>query len=149
MDADLKEQLAAQWKNQFKVVLQLSSLAAVKEHTKCYDPNTDALGYYKLKKLFAEKSKEFRFEQKYELSNGPDELMKFVLDTVDAFKRHVEKGNLWEELWIEGKPKKERAAQLIYYAMADCFRVEFHAIRDGGFSFFFSRKRDVVSSPIA
>ena len=96
-------------------------LAAVKEHTKCYDPNTDALGYYKLKKILAEKSKEFRFEQKYELSNGPDELMKFVLDTVDAFKRHVEKGNLWEELWIEGKPKKERAAQLIYYAMADCF----------------------------
>lgn len=34
MDADLKEQLAAQWKNQFKVVLQLSSLAAVKEHYK-------------------------------------------------------------------------------------------------------------------
>ncbi len=37
------------------------------------------------------------------------------------FKHHVENGNLWEELWIGDKPKKERAAQLIYYAIADCF----------------------------
>ena len=33
----------------------------------------------------------------------------------------MEERNLWEELWIGDKPKKERAAQLIYYAMADCF----------------------------
>ena len=37
------------------------------------------------------------------------------------FQHHVEKGNLWEELWIGSEPKKERAAQLIYYALADCF----------------------------
>jgi hypothetical protein len=33
----------------------------------------------------------------------------------------VEAGNLWEELWVRGKPKKERASQLIYYAIADAF----------------------------
>src|SRR6185437_16254459 len=37
------------------------------------------------------------------------------------FKHHIEKGNLWEELWIDGVPKRERAAQLIYFAIADCF----------------------------
>ena len=41
--------------------------------------------------------------------------------TIDQFKHHIEKGNLWEELWDGDKPKKERAAQLIYFAIADCF----------------------------
>lgn len=40
---------------------------------------------------------------------------------IEQFKHHVEKGNLWEELWVGDKPKKERAAQLIYFAVADCF----------------------------
>ena len=44
-----------------------------------------------------------------------------VIDTINIFKHHVESGNLWEELWLGDKPKKERAAQLIYYAIADCF----------------------------
>ena len=44
-----------------------------------------------------------------------------VNDTISVFKRHVEHGNLWEELWASGSPKKERAAQLIYYAIADAF----------------------------
>ena len=37
------------------------------------------------------------------------------------FKNHVEKGNLWEELWVDGIPKRERAAQPIYFAIVDCF----------------------------
>ena len=47
--------------------------------------------------------------------------MRVVNDTIAVFKRHVEDGNLWEELWIGDKPKKERASQLIYYAIADAF----------------------------
>lgn len=43
------------------------------------------------------------------------------MDTISLFKRHVETGNLWEELWIGDKPKRERASQLIYYAIADSF----------------------------
>jgi hypothetical protein len=47
--------------------------------------------------------------------------VRVVKDTISQFKRHVEAGNLWEELWVENKPKKERASQLIYYAIADAF----------------------------
>lgn len=47
--------------------------------------------------------------------------MRVVNDTISVFKRHIEHGNLWEELWASGAPKKERAAQLIYYAIADAF----------------------------
>src|SRR6185312_15121107 len=52
---------------------------------------------------------------------GADEIRRLVHDTLAFFKQHVETGNLWEELWIGDKPKKERAAQLIYYAIADAY----------------------------
>src|SRR3569833_1189495 len=44
-----------------------------------------------------------------------------VRESISMFKHHVENGNLWEELWVDGVPKRERAAQLIYFAIADCF----------------------------
>jgi hypothetical protein len=47
--------------------------------------------------------------------------LRIVSDSVAFFKRHVEAGNLWEELWLGDKPKKERASQLIYYAISDAF----------------------------
>jgi hypothetical protein len=60
-------------------------------------------------------------DAQYDLSKGPEEIRRLVHDTLNFFKRHVENGNLWEELWIGDKPKKERAAQLIYYAIADSY----------------------------
>ncbi len=96
-------------------------IAAVKEHTKYYDPNSDALGYYKLKEILGAGADQFKSEEKYAVDKGIEEIKRVVNDTLGMFKHHVENANLWEELWIAGKPKKERAAQLIYYAMADCF----------------------------
>lgn len=55
------------------------------------------------------------------MSVGPDEILRVVHDSVELFRRHVEKGNLWEELWVNEQPKRERASQLIYYAIADAF----------------------------
>ncbi|ARU26636.1 recombinase family protein [Cellvibrio sp. PSBB006] len=96
-------------------------LEAIKSSATGYDPNLDALGYYALKRIFSEELDNFRLKQKYEVEANPVNLKQFVLETLEQFKHHVENGNLWEELWVDGKPKKERAAQLIYYAMADCF----------------------------
>lgn len=96
-------------------------LEAVKNSASGYDQNLDALGYYALKRIFSEELDNYRLAQKYQIEVSPANLKQFVLETLDQFKHHVENGNLWEELWIDGKPKKERAAQLIYYAMADCF----------------------------
>lgn len=98
-----------------------SFLTAVKENIDHYDPNLDALGYYKLKNIIATGFPELRQSHGYDLRKGAQEIMRVVSDTIALFKRHVEIGNLWEELWIEGKPKKERASQLIYYAIADAF----------------------------
>lgn len=60
-------------------------------------------------------------ERCYKLSSGSAGVKRLVDDTIALFKRHVEDGNLWEELWIGNVPKKERAAQLIYYAISDAF----------------------------
>lgn len=103
-------------KDDFELFLQ-----TVKEHAACYDPNLDALSYYKLKSILTEGLGDLKKETEYSLHKGPEEVHKLVMDTLEAFRHHVEDGNLWEELWIEEKPKKERAAQLIYYAIADCF----------------------------
>lgn len=96
-------------------------LATVKEHVASYDPNIDALGYFALKSIFARGYDGLKQGRKYEIEASSDALRGFVIDTVEFFKHHVENGNLWEELWINGNPKKERASQLIYYALADCF----------------------------
>jgi hypothetical protein len=96
-------------------------LAAVKEHVKTYDPNLDALAYYKMKSIFAHGFEDIRAPSPYDVTKGPEEINRLVHDTIALFKQHVENGNLWEELWIDDKPKKERAAQLIYYAIADAY----------------------------
>lgn len=96
-------------------------LAAVKENVRNYDSNIDALGYYRLKEIFANGFPDLKQEKPYNLKLGPYEILRIVRETIEHFKRHVEDGNLWEELWIGDNPKKERASQLIYYAIADVF----------------------------
>ena len=96
-------------------------LAAVKANVSNYDPNLDALGYYRLKGIIADGFPGLKQASPYDLKLGPNEIMRVVRDTVAQFKRHVEAGNLWEELWLRDKPKKERASQLICYAIADAF----------------------------
>jgi hypothetical protein len=96
-------------------------LTAVKENVSSYDPNLDALGYYRLKDIIAKGFPGLKQPNRYDLRRGPQEISRVVNDTLALFKRHVETGNLWEELWVGDKPKKERASQLIYYAIADAF----------------------------
>lgn len=108
--------IATESKEDFELFLQ-----AVTEHASFYDPLKDSLAYYKLKSIFAEGFANFQSDKSYQIQKGPEEIIRLVHDTIDVFKHHVENGNLWEELWIDGNPKKERAAQLIYYAIADCY----------------------------
>lgn len=96
-------------------------LAAIKASTDSYDPNKDSLGYYKAKSLIASGIDGLKTAASYDFEADQNCITTLVTDTILLFKRHVEHGNLWEELWIDGKPKKERASQLIYYAIADGF----------------------------
>jgi len=96
-------------------------LAAIKEEASSYDPMLDALGYFKLKAILSGGFADLKSQKSFDLSKGADAVRELALATIEHFKHHVENGNLWEELWVNGKPKKERAAQLIYYAIAETF----------------------------
>lgn len=96
-------------------------IGAVKENSDSYNPNEDALAYYKFREILRSDLTGFKAATIPGVHKGPEELIKLVHMTIDQFKHHIENGNLWEELWIDEKPKKERAAQLIYFAIADCF----------------------------
>lgn len=96
-------------------------LNAMREYTTFYDPKIDSLGYYKFKKMLLNNPEDLKSNENYDLKLGINVIIKIVNDTLEMFRHHIEKGNLWEELWIGNQPKKERAAQLIYYAIADSF----------------------------
>lgn len=96
-------------------------LKAIKEFAKPYSPEDDVLGYYKLKELLSEDNTPLKIKKKFDLSTGIDSVISVVRDSLEMFKHHVEKGNLWEALWVNGSPKKERAAQLLYFAISDSF----------------------------
>lgn len=96
-------------------------LGSVKEHSDSYDPNEDAFSYYKIRDILRGDLNKYRQAIVPDIHKGPKELKELVIDTIKYFKHHIENGNLWEELWLGDQPKRERAAQLIYFAMADCF----------------------------
>jgi hypothetical protein len=96
-------------------------LKTVKDFAKAYNHDDDVLGYQKLKEMLRSNITAFKVSRKFDLTGGPDKVAELVHETISAFKHHVEKGNLWEALWINERPKKERASQLIYFAIADCF----------------------------
>ncbi|SFX34245.1 hypothetical protein SAMN03097694_1706 [Janthinobacterium lividum] len=98
-----------------------SFLKVIKDYTQPYNQKEDSLGYRKLKEVLHSSIDSFKVEKKFELSSGPEKILELVHETIAVFKHHVEKGNLWEELWVNGNPKKERASQLIYFAISDCF----------------------------
>jgi len=96
-------------------------LASVKSFAKSYSQEDDELGYMKLREMLTKDLATYKSSREVNLIEGPHKVLELVHETIDMFKHHVEKGNLWEALWVNGEPKKERAAQLLYFAIADCF----------------------------
>ncbi|WP_050604548.1 hypothetical protein [Ruegeria sp. 6PALISEP08] len=96
-------------------------LASVKDNASNYDPIEDALGYYRYRQLLLADPDALSAPSKVDLSTGPEAIRAVVHEAIALFKQHVEVGDLWRELWVDGKPKKERAAQLMFQAIADAF----------------------------
>lgn len=86
-----------------------------------YDPNTDPLNYYRFRELISDRLKEFKRPDIKAGAPSPDELMRLVKEIVAYFAQLIEKNNMWELLWTDQKPKKERAAQVLFFGVADAF----------------------------
>lgn len=93
---------------------------AVLDASDAYDPNADAENYYNFRKLFGRSREIFEstFRTPEKTAGG---LEATVLAVISHYRRLVEKNNLWEMLWIKDKPKRERAAQLLFFAVAELF----------------------------
>lgn len=95
-------------------------LKIVKSSATSYDENEDLMGYYAFRKLIASQPS-FKSEKAYDLRKGPREIYQVIFDALSVFRHHVENGNLWEALWAGGQPKRERASQLLFFAIADAY----------------------------
>lgn len=96
-------------------------LKVVKEFARSYSQQEDVLGYVKLKEMLLQDVGAFKVAEKFDLTSGPDKVIDVVRQCLEMFKHHVEKGNLWEALWAGDTPKRERASQLLFFAIADSF----------------------------
>ncbi len=86
-----------------------------------YDPNGDVLGFYALRDVMARDAAAFKTNIKPPAQPSRDELKRVVDAIVAHFKFMIENNNLWELLWDDRKPKREKAAQLLFFAVADMF----------------------------
>jgi hypothetical protein len=95
-------------------------LKIVKAAATSYDQNDDVMGYYEFRKLLSNHPP-LKTENQYDPRKGPKEIFRVIMDALVVFKHHVENGNLWEALWAGAQPKRERAAQLLFFAIADAY----------------------------
>lgn len=95
-------------------------LKVVKSSATSYDQNDDLMGYYAFRKYLNEHPPMPSGSQ-YDPRKGPTEIYKVIFDALNVFKHHVENGNLWEALWAGAQQKRERASQLLFFAIADAY----------------------------
>ena len=86
-----------------------------------YDPNTDIFNYYAFRRLLATNLSDFAGKIAAPQRQDIDELKRIVKDVIEQFRNLVENKNMWELLWDGDRPKRERAAQLLFYGVADMF----------------------------
>lgn len=93
-------------------------LEAVKNAATSYDQNEDVKGFYTFRD-YIRKNETFNSGKVYNIRKMPDDVMRLILDALEVFRHNVENRNLWESLWAGEQPKRERAAQLLFFAIAD------------------------------
>ena len=95
-------------------------LKIVKSSATSYDQNEDVMGYYAFRNILANHPV-IKTDKNYDVRKGPQEIYRIILDALYVFKHHVENGNLWEALWAGSQPKRERASQLLFFAISDAY----------------------------
>ena len=96
-------------------------LTALLEYATNYDENEDVFNYYALRKLLAGDISIGRVNKKKIGPETLDSLHESVMLALGHFQKLVETNNLWELLWVDNNPKRERAAQLLFYGVADAY----------------------------
>lgn len=96
----------------------LKALLELSDH---YDPNKDVLNFYAFRKILSTNPEAFAGAIAPPTANNGPELKRIVTEIIAQFRDMVENKNLWEMMWDGLRPKRERAAQLLFFAVADVF----------------------------
>lgn len=86
-----------------------------------YDPQADPMGLYRFRQIMGSDLSAFKSEGFQVGKPGQSELKRIVTEIIVHFRHMVERNNLWELLWNGDVPRRERAAQLAFFAVADMF----------------------------
>ena len=96
-------------------------VAAILSMAGNYDTNEDIFNYYAIREILSGKVDTLPPQYSRPLTYDMDGLLAVVRDIIDHYKKQIEHNNLWEMLWHGSRPKRERASQLLFYAVADVF----------------------------
>lgn len=94
-------------------------LKAVADASDPYDPQADPFGYLSLRRVLRSDPTIFVGRVGAPAEKTQATLDATVREIVSVFTEMVENNNLWELLWHGAEPKKERAAQLLFFAVAN------------------------------
>ncbi|MFL1461606.1 hypothetical protein ACI6QG_05340 [Roseococcus sp. DSY-14] len=96
-------------------------LSAVINASDSYDPDGDPLNVYRIREILKSNLQPFENKIMPPKQRNSGELVRVVGEIIDNFKFQIENNNLWELMWDNGEPKKEKAGQLLFFAVADVF----------------------------
>jgi hypothetical protein len=88
---------------------------------KSYSTDYDKDGIYTFRKVIASVAKQFPHKLTKPSAKNQVSLVALVSEIIDQFKFLIEKNNLNELLWFKDQPRRERAAQLVFFAVADAY----------------------------
>ncbi|MBX9576808.1 MAG: hypothetical protein K2X07_14365 [Caulobacteraceae bacterium] len=94
-------------------------LAAVANASESYDEKADLDGLFTFRKVLTENRDKYVGLITAPTKKNQDTLRATVLEVVAQFRSLVEDNNLWELLWNGHEPRHERAAQLLFFAVAN------------------------------
>ncbi len=88
---------------------------------KPYDADADPLGHYIWRSVLARVAVDFPFAIQPPQAENLAELERVVEQIVGHFGDLVEKNGLWYLLWHDRKPRHEKAAQRLFFGVADAY----------------------------
>ena len=93
-------------------------LDAVAEAADSYDEKVDLDGFYIFRQLLASDPDRYKGLISKPSKQGEQELKDMVFSILAVFKDMIENNNLWRLLWYNDRPRREKASQLTFFAIA-------------------------------
>lgn len=118
-----KEQKAAAKKYSTESKEAFMSLMELVEALKIkpYDPKKDDAGHYLWRRALRDIATEHPLTISKPRNFGLDAIESVVEQIIAKFKDLVETNGLWKLLWHEDKPRREKSAQLLFFAIAEAY----------------------------